>query len=172
MTITTVIITKNSNNDKIAMAFTGATYSDLKAQSAELASTLVDRLIGKTDKVNGKVVTAEDAAQAVSEEVASLSKEDNDGGVFWATSKGNGIIEHNKTGVQYFQGACVKTIVLEQGDEPKAKKARGSRNGVTLAKKVLRKLLPTAQWKMAKLVDGSERFDGAAAVDMWATLQG
>ena len=172
MTISTVIITRNSNNDKIAMAFTGATYSDLKAQSADLAATLVDRLVGKTDKVNGKVVSEEDAQQAVSEEIASLTKEDNDGGVFWATSVGNGVIEHNKTGVQYFQGACVQTIVLEKGDEPKASKPRGSRNGVTLAKKALRKMLPTAQWKMAKLVDGSERFDGAAAVDMWASLQG
>lgn len=172
MTITTVIITKNSNNDKIAMAFTGTSYADLKAQSAEVAATLVDRLVGKTDKVNGKVVTAEDAQQAVKEELETLNKEDNNGGVFWATSKGDGIIEHNKTGAQYFQGACVKTIVLEQGDEPKAKKARGSRNGVTLAKKVLRKLLPTSQWKMAKLVDGSERFDGVDAVQKWAALQG
>ena len=172
MTISTVIITKNSNNSTIAMAFTGDTYNTLKASSADLATTLVDRLVGKTDKVNGKVVTAEDAQQAVSEEIASLTKEDNNGGVFWATSKGNGIIEHNKTGVQYFQGACVKTIIIEKGDEPKAKKARGSRNGVTLAKKALRKMLPTAQWKMAKLVDGSQRFDGADAVAMWATLQG
>jgi len=172
MTISTVIITRNSNNDKIAMAFTGSSYSDLKAQSATLASTLVDMLVGKTDKVNGKVVSADDAQQAVNEEIASLTKEDNNGGVAWATSVGNGVIEHNKTGVQYFQGACIKTIIIEKGDEPKAKKARGSRNGVTLAKKALRKMLPTAQWKMAKLVDGSERFDGADAVEMWDSLQG
>ena len=67
MTISTVIITRNSNNDKIAMAFTGATYSELKAQSADLASTLVDMLVGKTDKVNGKVVSEEDAANVGSE---------------------------------------------------------------------------------------------------------
>jgi len=172
MTITTVIITKNNNGDKIAMAFTSDSYADLKAQSADLATTLVDRLVGKTDKVNGKVVTAEDAEQAVAEEIASLTKEDNNGGVFWATSVGNGIIEHNKTGAQYFQGACAGTIVLEQGDERKTKNARGSRNGVTLAKKTLRKMLPTSQWKMAKLIDGAERFDGQDAVAKWASLQG
>lgn len=164
----TLIITTNSNNDKIATLFTKATYGDLKAQSATLASTLVDRLVGKTDKVNGKTVTTEDAQQAINEIVESL--ESDNGSVSWATQVTTNIIAHNKTGQQYFQGAAVGTVIIEKGDEPKAKKARGSRNGVTLAKKIARKMLPTSSWKMVKLLDDSQVIKGDEAIEMWEDL--
>ena len=166
----TLIITTNSNNDKIATLFTTVTYGDLKAQSADMAATLVDRLVGKTDKVNGKTVTTEDAQQAINEIVESLNDDSDNGSVSWATQVTANIIAHNKTGQQYYQGAAVGTVIIEKGDEPKAKKARGSRNGVTLAKKIARKMLPTSSWKMVKLLDDSQVITGDKAIAMWEDL--
>tara|TARA_R110002153_G_scaffold33326_1_gene100608 strand:- start:7803 stop:8342 length:540 start_codon:yes stop_codon:yes gene_type:complete len=166
--MTTLIITTNSNNDKIATLFTKATYGDLRLQSKDMAITLVDRLIGKTDKVNGKVVTSDDAQQAINEIVESL---DNDtGAVKWATQITANVIVHSKTGQQYYQGAMVGTVILEKGDAPKAKNSRGSRNGVTLAKKIARKMLPTSSWKMVKLLDDSQVIKGDKAIAMWEGL--
>ena len=82
---------------------------------------------------------------------------------------GNGIIRHAKKGTEYLQGAAVGSIVISENPDKKVSKPRGSRNGVTLAKKALRKALPVSSWKMVNLT-GATRYDGDAALAEWQRL--
>ena len=165
-----LIITQNSSNDKIAVLFDlSVSYADHKQECAELAPSLEAALVGKADKVSGKVVSAEDAAAAVAKVVAAANNEGDTGAASWATSVGNGIIVHNTKGTEYLQGRAVASIIIEEAAEKKAKKARGSRSGATLANKLIGKMLP--KWKMTKLEAGYIRFNGQAAVESFEALK-
>jgi len=165
-----LIITTNSQNDKIAVLFDlSVDYAAHKAECAALAPSLEASLVGKADKVNGKTVSAEDAAAAVAKVVAAANNEADTGAARWATSVGNGIIVHNTKGTEYLQGRAIASIVIEEAAEKKEKKARGSRSGATLANKLIASMLP--KWKMTKLEAGYIRFNGQAAVENFEALK-
>ena len=163
-----LIITNNSKGDKIAVLFDlSVSYADHKAECAQLAPSLFSSILGSVDKVNGKVVSAEDAEQAVNKVVEAVNNEADTGVASWAVSVGGGIIRHAKKGTEYLQGRAVASIVIEEATDKKVSKPRGSRNGATLANKEIAKCLP--KWRMVSLASAT-RYDGAEAQEMFQKL--
>ena len=119
-----------------------------------------------------------DINQAVSEQRTAWAKSIAGGAtgnsaLGWAeatTHEGIKAIRHTRTQKVYIQGYAVGSKTIEwDSNRPAEKKTRGSRNGVTAAKKELRKL--AAQWRMSGINDESIIYTGETAKSLLEAIQ-
>ena len=171
-----LVITTDSKGQKIAVLFDlSKSWGEVKANSAEQMQTklfsdlLFAQLKDATDS-KGNRATAEDISEAMRLEWDSLNTERKGSGKGWAVKLGDHMLHHRTKGTMFMQGIALDTLVIE-AVESAPKKVRGSRNGVTLARKAVRSLLPVALWKMVSLTN-AQIFSGMEAVEKWNELQG
>jgi hypothetical protein len=157
------IITTNSKSEKIAVLLDlSKSFADLKAQNIQVVESLKDSLVGKTDSVSNVVVTEEDAQAAV--EAIINPQPSKRAPLTYNPTSVAGIPALERKGSIYVAGVSVEKTIKITSVESTSKK-RGSRNGLTLAKKLLGYQLPTAAWRQVKLSEdaqielGRELFD-------------
>lgn len=148
------IITTNSKSEKIAVLLDlSKSFADLKKENIEIVESLKDSLVGKTDSISNVVVTEEDAQAAV-DAIINPQPSKRAPLVFNATEVNN-IPALERKGSTYVAGVSVEKTIKITSVESTGKK-RGSRNGLTLAKKLLGYKLPTSTWRQVKLSDDSQ----------------
>tara|TARA_R100000426_G_scaffold54484_1_gene39159 strand:+ start:630 stop:1124 length:495 start_codon:yes stop_codon:yes gene_type:complete len=148
------IITKNSKSETIAVLLDlSKSFADLKAENVAIVESLKDSLIGKTDSISNVEVSEQDA-QAAIDSVLHPAPSKRKPLVFNPTSVA-GIPALERNGSVYIAGVSVEKTVKITTVESTSKK-RGSRNGLTLAKKLLGYKLPTSAWRQVKLSEDAQ----------------
>ncbi len=151
------------------------TVYDMTVSYTMMIAKALSQLDGVEVELEG--VSEEDLIQAKQEQRVSWAKavaSSADGGVAWASRteyQGLRAIQHNGNGNVYVQGYAVMSKTIEyDANRPAPKKTRGSRNGVTAAKKELRKLADG--WRMSAVSEGTMIYTGETAEALYNAAQG
>jgi len=148
------IITTNSKSEKIACLLDlSKSFADLKKENVEVVESLKDSLVGKKDSISNVEVSEADAIAAV-DSILNPQPSKRKPLVYNETSVNN-IPALERNGSVYIAGVSVEKTIKITSVESTSKK-RGSRNGLTLAKKLLGYQLPTSTWRQIKLADDAQ----------------